>query len=73
VHDALAVAHVIDPKILRTTQLSVELDVTHGPCRGRTVVDQLRRTDRPANAHVAVDVDADRFIDLLTSRIGSLA
>lgn len=73
VHDALAVAHVIDPLILRTTQLNVELDVTQGPCRGRTVVDQLRRTDRPANVHVAVDVDADRFIDLLTSRIGSLA
>ena len=73
VHDALAVAHVIDPKILRTTQLNVELDVTQGPCRGRTVVDQLRRTDRPANAHVAVEVDADRFIDLLTDRIGSLA
>jgi inosine-uridine nucleoside N-ribohydrolase len=73
VHDALAVAHVIDPKILHTTQLNVELDVTQGPCRGRTVVDQLRRTDRPANAHVAVEVDADRFIDLLTSRIGSLA
>ena len=48
VHDALAVAHVIDPEILHTTQLNVELDVTQGPCRGRTVVDQLRRTDRPA-------------------------
>ena len=48
VHDALAVAHVIDPKILHTAQLNVELDVTQGPCRGRTVVDQLRRTDRPA-------------------------
>jgi inosine-uridine nucleoside N-ribohydrolase len=73
VHDALAVAHVIDPAILRTAQLSVEIDVTLGPCRGRTVVDQLRRTPRHANAHVAVDVEADRFIDLLTSRIGSLA
>src|SRR3954471_13664728 len=73
VHDALAVAHVIDPRILRTAQLNVEIDVTQGPCRGRTVVDQLRRTDRPANAHVSVDVDADRFIDLLKDRIGSLA
>ena len=73
VHDAVAVAHVIDPTLLRTAQLAVEIDVTQGPCRGRTVVDQLRRTGRPPNAHVAVDVDADRFIDLLTERIGSLA
>ncbi len=64
---------MIGTKILHTAQLSVEIDVTQGPARGRTVVDQLRRTDQPANAHVAVDVDADRFIDLLTTRIGSLA
>ena len=72
VHDALAVAHVIDPQILHTAQLSVQIDTTHGPCRGRTVVDQLRRTGLPANAHVSVDVQPDRFIDLLTNRIGSL-
>ena len=72
-HDALAVAHVIAPDVITTERLATEIDVTQGPGRGRTVVDQLRRTDRPANAHVAVEVDADRFIDLLTERIGSLA
>ena len=72
VHDALAVAHVIAPDVLTTERLNVEIDVTQGPCRGRTVVDQLRRTGREPNAHVAVDVDADGFIDLLCGRIGSL-
>ena len=32
-----------------------------GPCRGRTVVDQLRRTGREPNADVAIDVDAERL------------
>ncbi|HWK25250.1 MAG TPA: nucleoside hydrolase [Solirubrobacter sp.] len=73
VHDALAVAHVIDPAILTTERLPVEIDVTQGPCRGRTVVDPLRRTGAEPNAHVAVDVDAPRFVDLLTTRIASLA
>jgi inosine-uridine nucleoside N-ribohydrolase len=72
VHDALAVAHVIDPTLLRTEDLYVEIDVTQGPARGRTVVDQLKRLGRPANAHVALDVNATGFIDLLTERIGSL-
>ena len=73
VHDALAVAHVIDPTLLETQDLYVEIDVTQGPCRGRTVADQLKRLGRPANAHVALGVKADAFIDLLTERIGSLA
>jgi inosine-uridine nucleoside N-ribohydrolase len=73
VHDALAVAHVIQPELLTLEHRFTEIDVTQGPCRGRTVVDQLDRLRRAPNAHVAVDVDADGFIDLLTGRIGSLA
>jgi inosine-uridine nucleoside N-ribohydrolase len=73
VHDALAVASVIDPTLLTTTHLFTEIDITQGPCRGRTVVDQLSRLGRAPNAHVAVEVRADAFIDLLTQRIGSLA
>jgi pyrimidine-specific ribonucleoside hydrolase len=72
VHDALAVAHVVKPDLLTTDRLNVEIDVTRGPCRGRTVVDRLRRTGREPNADVAIDVDAAGFIDLLTSRIASL-
>jgi inosine-uridine nucleoside N-ribohydrolase len=72
VHDALAVAHVIQPAVITTEPFPVEIDVTHGPGRGRTVVDQLGRTGQPDNARVATDVDAIAFIDLLTGRIGEL-
>lgn len=72
VHDALAVAHVIDPTLVGTEDLFVEIDVTQGPARGRTVVDQLKRLGQPANAHVALEVNAAGFIDLLTERISSL-
>src|SRR4051794_30120805 len=65
VHDALAVASVIDPTLLTLEPHPVEIDVTQGPCRGRTVVDRLRRSGLPANARVAVDVDAEGFIELL--------
>ena len=72
VHDALAVAHVIKPDVITTEHLPVEIDVTQGPCRGRTVVDQLHRTGQENNARVATDVDAAGFIDLLTGRISTL-
>src|SRR3954452_14272364 len=72
VHDALAVAAVIDPSLVTLERLPVEIDVTQGPCRGRTVVDQFRRTGAEPNAEVAVGVDADGFIDRLTSRIATL-
>jgi len=72
VHDALAVAHVIKPDVITTERLHVEIDITQGPCRGRTVVDQLERTGTAANAQVSTDVQAAAFIDLLTGRISAL-
>ena len=64
--------HVGHPDVIATEQLPAEIDTTQGPARGRAVVVQLRRTGKPAHVHVAVDVDAAGFIDLLTERIGSL-
>ena len=72
VHDALAVASVIDPTLLTLERHFVDLDVTPGPRRGRTVVDRLDRLGAEPNAEVAFDVDASGFIDLLTSRIAAL-
>jgi inosine-uridine nucleoside N-ribohydrolase len=72
VHDAVAVAHVIDPGIVATELRNVEVDCASELCRGRTVVDRWRRTGRLENAHVGVDLDADRFLALLIDRIGSL-
>ena len=60
------------PEVITTQHLPVEIDITHGPSRGRTVVDQLGRTGTAPNAHVSTDVDAAAFIDLLTGRIGTL-
>jgi inosine-uridine nucleoside N-ribohydrolase len=73
VHDALAIAHVVRPGLVRTLARHVEVDVSSGPCRGRTVVDTRRRTILPEpNAHVAVDVDVPAFVALLLDRLGQL-
>jgi inosine-uridine nucleoside N-ribohydrolase len=72
VHDAMAVAHVIRTDLVRTERRNVEIECASDLCRGRTVVDLWQRTDRAPNAHVAVDVEAGAFLDLLVERIGSL-
>jgi purine nucleosidase len=72
IHDAIAVAHVMRPDLVETKHLNVEIDVESELCRGRTVVDLWRRTERELNANVAVDVDADGFLELLIERINSL-
>ena len=72
IHDAVAVAHVIRPGLMTTIDSNVEIELESTLCRGRTVVDRWKRTDRPANAHVGLDLDTAAFFDLLVERIGRL-
>jgi inosine-uridine nucleoside N-ribohydrolase len=73
IHDAMAVAHVIDPTLLTTRHVNVAVETASSYCDGRTVVDLRGVTGREPNAEVGVDVDAGRFLELLVSRIAGLA
>ena len=73
IHDAMAVAHVIDPTLVETLQCNIEIETRSQHCDGRTVVDRWLVRDAPRNADVGIDVDAERFLELLVSRIESLA
>ena len=72
IHDAVAVAHVIRDDLVKTEHLNTEIDIESELCRGRTVVDVWRRSGREPNSQVAVDIDADGFLDLLIERLNSL-
>jgi inosine-uridine nucleoside N-ribohydrolase len=72
IHDALAVAHVIDPTLVTTVHTNVEIETASQFCDGRTVVDRWHVTGEPPNAAVGIDVDAERFLELLVERIGAL-
>jgi inosine-uridine nucleoside N-ribohydrolase len=73
IHDALAVADVIDPTLVTRLHCNVEIETASQYCDGRTVVDRWLVTDGPRNAHVGIDVDAARFLELLIERISTLA
>ncbi|MEY8339192.1 nucleoside hydrolase [Lachnospiraceae bacterium 62-35] len=69
-HDALAVASVIDPDVLRDVQFRrVDVDFSGGICDGRTMVDPRVYPDNPPNIHIALDCDRERFVKLLTDTI----
>jgi len=72
VHDACAVALVIDPTLVRSVETFVAIE-TEGPwTRGATVVDLHRRFGREPNARVAMELDVPRFWDLVLEAIAGL-
>jgi len=72
VHDAVAVAHVIDPEILQTRHCGVRVDTGPELSRGRTYVDLWGAAGWQPNCHVATEIDSERFLELLVERIGRL-
>ena len=72
VHDAVAMAHVIDPGLLTTEHLGVVVDIGPEPSRGRTHVDLSRLSAWERNCSVAVGIDGGVFREMLVTRIASL-
>jgi inosine-uridine nucleoside N-ribohydrolase len=72
IHDAVTIAHLIDPTLVTTVFANVEVDLESELCVGRTVVDRWRVTDRTPNCHVGLGIDRDRFVTLLMDRLVTL-
>src|SRR2546425_10745421 len=73
IHDPLAVAAALDPSLLRTEALTVDVELGGTLTTGETVTDWRRRWGRPPNVDVAVEADATRFLDEYIERVGALA
>ncbi len=65
VHDALAVAAVVEPALMTTRPYYVDVETRGELTTGQTVADRRETAERPANVEVAVGVDAERFAALL--------
>ncbi len=72
IHDAVAVAHVIDPTLVETLRCNVAIETRSEHCDGRTVVDRWLVLDAPRNADVGIGIDSERFLELLVERIATL-
>lgn len=69
VHDAVPVAELACPGIVRLERHRVDVELDGRLTRGRTVVDLDGVTGAPANADVGLDIDRDRFAELLLDAV----
>ncbi len=69
VHDPCAVAAIIDPSIIRSQPMHVEIETMGEWTSGRTVCDIYGVLGKQPNAHVGYALDVPRFWDMLISTI----
>jgi inosine-uridine nucleoside N-ribohydrolase len=65
VHDALAVASLIDPSVITVRRLHVAVETKGELTVGRTVIDTHFRGGKTPQCDIAFDADARRFVELL--------
>ena len=73
VHDALAVCAIIDPTVITTHFIPVDVETRAELSDGRTVCDFRFRSGKPANVHFAMDADEPKFVAMLLEILGRTA
>jgi inosine-uridine nucleoside N-ribohydrolase len=73
IHDALAVAAALDPSLVRTEALAVQVELGGELTYGETVTDWRRVWSRTANLDICVEADTNLFFDRFIERVSNLA
>jgi inosine-uridine nucleoside N-ribohydrolase len=73
VHDPCAVARVVDPEIVTTASMHVDIEVKGEFTAGRTVCDKYHRLGLPANIQVGQDLNVERFWIMVIETLMSYA
>ncbi|MDY7103677.1 MAG: nucleoside hydrolase [Actinomycetota bacterium] len=73
VHDPFVVAAALDPGLATTRTTTVDIELGGRLTTEETVADWRNHWGRPANAAVAVAIDAEAFLERLVARVGALA
>lgn len=71
-HDPCVIAYLIKPELFGGRQVNVCIETASELTMGMTVIDWWHVTDKPKNAMVMRDIDADGFFELLVERLGRL-
>ena len=71
-HDPTTIAWLLQPGLFNGRLCNVEIETQSDLTRGATVVDWWSVTERPKNALVIREVDADGFFELIQQRLQNL-
>lgn len=70
-HDPLAVGVALDPSLVETRAMQIDIETSGELTRGMVVAERRPWAQKDTNAEVCVGVDADRFLDWFTRLIAS--
>ena len=73
IHDAMAIAYLIDENVVtELADANVDIDISGGICDGRMVADfhNTKKFKDPVTAQVALNANADLFVDMLFKNLG---
>jgi len=70
IYDACAVAAVIEPDLLTTQPMYVDVETCGELTLGQTVCDVRNRLKREPNVDVGLGIDRERFLDVLVKSLG---
>lgn len=64
-HDPVTIASIIDPELVTTKPMSAHVDLRSTDSYGRTNCDFFDYQKKPKNVDVAIDIDVERFWDII--------
>ena len=68
-HDPATIASIIDEGLIKWQKMNVVIDISHGPSYGRTNCDVFDYLQAPQNAYVAMDIDVNKYWDIIEKGI----
>jgi len=71
IHDACCVAYCIDPSVFTCRKLHVDIETQGEFTYGMTVVDMLGVTGKEPNVNVALELDTEKFWDMMISTLAN--
>jgi inosine-uridine nucleoside N-ribohydrolase len=69
VHDALAVCAILDPSVIKTVFVNVDVETRGELTDGCTVCDVYNTLHKEPNVHVALDADEPKFVKMLLENL----
>lgn len=65
VHDPTTIAYLIDPSVVKTKPMNVEIELKGEKTYGRTVCDYMGILKKPENAEVGIGLEPNKFWDIV--------
>lgn len=68
-HDPVTIAYLIDPSVVTLKAMNTEIDIRSTSSYGRTNCEFFNYNKKEANSNVAVDIDVEKFWDIIEQGI----